>query len=454
MKLNIEPIHSSKDFFQNIHSSNSSPDIIEQVDKVINKYKNQLEQLKSKKHLTEINTDYYPSTERKNKYSEIIKTEINKSEPTHYVNKNYFNKENNNYIYEEKKEEINEYNPSNKYKYNFKYTSKLNESNEYDNLYNINKNNNLFNNLDNEMKNDNIKLGSALTLEKSKVVQLLYLLNMKENEINNLKLKIENFEEKVNEIENKYQNIIYSIEQQQSMKLNDMFNNISDEKNKLKVDYNEIKRNSEIQIEEINNELNKNKKIIKLFFNLFNKNIGLFKNTDILQSPQHLFITENNISEENAFMVVESIDKLISKLVQDNKDLYNELLRLKDQIDNNNQIVDQNNNFIQQENNSLRQLVHNLRTENNLLKSNKSYNNIKSIQNRNIFELSQNSKTHDNNIELSSNHHHHIVRSVCRHCTQDCFRTNKSNNRDISPFEKIKIKINNLENQIRNQTYS
>ena len=65
MKLNTEPIHSSKDFFQNIHSSNSSPDIIEQVDKVINKYKNQLEQLKSKKHLTEINTDYYPSTRKK-----------------------------------------------------------------------------------------------------------------------------------------------------------------------------------------------------------------------------------------------------------------------------------------------------------------------------------------------------------------------------------------------------
>ena len=455
MKLNTEPINSSKDYFQNIYS-NSSPDIIEQVDKVINKYKNQLEQLKYKNDLNALNMDYNLSIEKINNYSGNMKTEpdqyfINTSKNIEYK-KNYVNKENNNYIYEENKEEENNYNIQNKNKYNFQY----NKLNKYDDFYDINKNNDLSNNnLAYEMKNDNIKLGSALTLEKSKVVQLLYLLKMKDNEIYNLKLKIENFEEKVNELENKYQNIINSIEQEQSNKLNDIYNNISDENNKLKVDYNEIKRNSEIQIEEINNELNNNKKIIKIFFDLFNKNLELFKNTDIIQSSQNLYITENNFTEENAFFAVGCIDKLINKLVQDNKDLFNELLRLKGQIDNNNNLISEPiNNYIQQENNSLRQLVYNLKTENNYLKNNKSYNDIRINQNKNNFELSQNTKTQGINIEVKPNHHHHIVNSVCKHCTTDCFKnTIQSNQMDQSPFEKIKIKINNLENQLRNQTY-
>ena len=168
-----------------------------------------------------------------------------------------------------------------------------------------------------------------------------------------------------------------------------------------------------------------------------------------------IYITENNFTEENAFFAVGCIDKLINKLVQDNKDLFNELLRLKGQIDNNNNLISEPiNNYIQQENNSLRQLVYNLKTENNYLKNNKSYNDIRINQNKNNFELSQNTKTQGINIEVKPNHHHHIVNSVCKHCTTDCFKnTIQSNQMDQSPFEKIKIKINNLENQLRNQTY-
>ena len=68
------------------------------------------------------------------------------------------------------------------------------------------------------------------------------LLKDKENEINNLKRQIDNFEIKINEIEDKYQNIINTIEHQQSIKINDLFNNMADEKNQLKYDFNEIKK--------------------------------------------------------------------------------------------------------------------------------------------------------------------------------------------------------------------
>ena len=469
MKLNTEVFTSSKDYFINKSISNSYPDIIGQVDKVINKYKNQLEKLKPKNDLNEGNIKYRPPYDiKENKYPEILKTDSTQymnNITNNYDNNKKYSKTENNYIYEELRQEVNKYNEPNKSEYNFKYKS--NKLNEFTNNNDNNQNNgntgniykpfnnkyNLFYDINYEMENDNIKLGSALTLEKTKVVQLLNLLKMKENEINNLKQQIEKFEAKVNDIENKYQNIIYSIEQQQSLKLNDMYNNMSDEQNKLKIDYNEIKRNSEIQLEQINNELYNNRKIVKIFFDLFNKNIDLFNKTEIFPGIQ--IITENNYTEENAFLAVETLDKLIKKLVQDNKDLFNELVRLKGEIDNSNIIMDQNNNFIQQENTSLRKLVNNLKNENNYLKYNKSYNNIRTVSNRNNYQLSPDrNMTQINNREIINNQHHHIVHSVCRHCTPDCFRSNKNNtNRDATPIEKLKLKINNLEDQIRSQTY-
>ena len=79
-------------------------------------------------------------------------------------------------------------------------------TNTYNKFINNDRKNTSF--LAQEMEKDNIKLGSALTLEKSKVVQLLNLLKLKDNEINNLKKQIDNFEAKLSEIKDKYQDII------------------------------------------------------------------------------------------------------------------------------------------------------------------------------------------------------------------------------------------------------
>ena len=450
MQVNNEIPSQSKDNFQNNNLSNTYPDIIDQVDKVINKYKNQLEQLKSKKDINEsnIHTQYNNSSEmNQNKYPDIIKTSPDKYTTNTSNIQTAINIPTKSYNYTEIKEEINEYNEPNKNKYNFKY--KLNELKNNPERKYYNKNN-ISDELMTEMENDNIKLGAALTSEKAKVVQMVNLLKEKENEINNLKKQIDNFDVKINEIENKYQNIINTIEQQQSIKINDIYNNMSDEKNKLKLDYNEIKRNNEVQLEQANSELTNNKKIIKIFFDLFNKNIDLVNKTEIFQGPK---ITPSNYTEDNAFLAVETLDKLINKLVQDNKDLFNELVRLKSEIDSNNIIMGQNNNFIQQENSSLKQLVQNLTHENNFLK-NKSYKSLRNTENiNNNYELPKNSKTQVNNREISSNNHRHIVHSLCRHCTPDCFRKSQNDEGNTS-FEKIKLKINNLENQIRNQTYS
>ena len=476
MKVNKE-ISPMKDYLINMNNPNSYPDIIGQVDKVINKYKSQLEQLKPKKDLNELKIPQYPSSEKKNnKYSKFAEMKQIETDP--YFNKvynniqnknNHFKTEINNYIYEDVNEEekFNNHTNTNRiknnnYDYNFNYKNdftdlklpnyNINKENIYinnnsnNNIYQ-NDNNNLNNDLSQEIQNDNMKLGSALTMEKSKVVQLLNLLKMKEGEINNLKQQIDNFEIKINEIENKYQNIIHSIESKQYEKLNDIYNNLSNEKNQFKIDYDNIKRNNELKFEQINDELRNYQKVMKLFFDLFNKNIDLFNKTEIL--PDKIFIKESDFTEENAYLAVDVIDKLINKLVQDNKDLFNELIRLNEEMKNMN---NSNDDFIQQENYSLRQLVNNLTKENNILKSKKNMNNINSIPKSNNYRISKNSQIGEREIS-NSNHHHHFIHSGCRNCTPDCFRSNRSN-RDINLFDNLKLKITDLENQIKNQTCS
>ena len=476
MKVNKE-ISPMKDYLINMNNPNSYPDIIGQVDKVINKYKSQLEQLKPKKNLNELKIPQYPSSEKKNnKYSKFAEMKQIETDP--YFNKvynniqnknNHFKTEINNYIYEDinEEEKFNNHTNTNRiknnnYDYNFNYKNDLTDlklpnyninkeniyinNNSNNNIYQ-NDNNNLNNDLSQEIQNDNMKLGSALTMEKSKVVQLLNLLKMKEGEINNLKQQIDNFEIKINEIENKYQNIIHSIESKQYEKLNDIYNNLSNEKNQFKIDYDNIKRNNELKFEQINDELRNYQKVMKLFFDLFNKNIDLFNKTEIL--PDKIFIKESDFTEENAYLAVDVIDKLINKLVQDNKDLFNELIRLNEEMKNMN---NSNDDFIQQENYSLRQLVNNLTKENNILKSKKNMNNINSIPKSNNYRISKNSQIGEREIS-NSNHHHHFIHSGCRNCTPDCFRSNRSN-RDINLFDNLKLKITDLENQIKNQTCS
>jgi hypothetical protein len=374
MEENAEIIFQSR---QNQKNPNY-PDIIQQVDKIISKYKTQLEQLKPRKNL-------YSLTNTNNSFMQ----EDN-------INSNTYIKYNN----EKKNKSV----------------------------------------LTQEMENDNIKLGSALTLEKSKVVQLLNLLKIKENEINNLKQQIDGFEFKLSDLEKKYQEIIESMRQEQQNKINELYKKMSNEINKANINLDDNKKNNEILLEKYNKELNKNNKIIKIFFDFFNKNIEVYKKTEILKGEQNFIIKSKDYSEDKAVLAIETWDKLINKLFQDNKDLYNELVRLKSEMGNYNILMNQNTNYIQQENESLKQIIDKLTFENNVLK-----NENKSRQN-------QINNSNNNNVD-----HHHIIHSVCRHCNHELSESNikKKNktSRDVSPIQKLRLKINHLENQIKNKSF-
>ena len=375
MEENAEIIFQSR---QNQKNPNY-PDIIQQVDKIISKYKTQLEQLKPRKNL-------YSLANTNNSFMQ----EYN-------INSNTYIKYNN----EKKNKSV----------------------------------------LTQEMENDNIKLGSALTLEKSKVVQLLNLLKIKENEINNLKQQIDGFEFKLSDLEKKYQEIIESMRQEQQNKINELYKKMSNEINKANINLDDNKKNNEILLEKYNKELNKNNKIIKIFFDFFNKNIEVYKKTEILKGEQNFIIKSKDYSEDKAVLAIETWDKLINKLFQDNKDLYNELVRLKSEMGNYNILMNQNTNYIQQENESLKQIIDKLTFENNVLK-----NENKSRQNQ------INNSNNNNNVD-----HHHIIHSVCRHCNHELSESNikKKNktSRDVSPIQKLRLKINHLENQIKNKSF-
>ena len=375
MEENAEIIFQSR---QNQKNSNY-PDIIQQVDKIISKYKTQLEQLKPRKNL-------YSLANTNNSFMQ----EDN-------INSNTYIKYNN----EKKNKSV----------------------------------------LTQEMENDNIKLGSALTLEKSKVVQLLNLLKIKENEINNLKQQIDGFEYKLSDLEKKYQEIIESMRQEQQNKINELYKKMSNEINKANINLDDNKKNNEILLEKYNKELNKNNKIIKIFFDFFNKNIEVYKKTEILKGEQNFIIKSKDYSEDKAVLAIETWDKLINKLFQDNKDLYNELVRLKSEMGNYNILMNQNTNYIQQENESLKQIIDKLTFENNVLK-----NENKTRQNQ------INNSNNNNNVD-----HHHIIHSVCRHCNHELSESNikKKNktSRDVSPIQKLRLKINHLENQIKNKSF-
>ena len=375
MEENAEIIFQSR---QNQKNPNY-PDIIQQVDKIISKYKTQLEQLKPRKNL-------YSLANTNNSFMQ----EDN-------INSNTYIKYNN----EKKNKSV----------------------------------------LTQEMENDNIKLGSALTLEKSKVVQLLNLLKIKENEINNLKQQIDGFEYKLSDLEKKYQEIIESMRQEQQNKINELYKKMSNEINKANINLDDNKKNNEILLEKYNKELNKNNKIIKIFFDFFNKNIEVYKKTEILKGEQNFIIKSKDYSEDKAVLAIETWDKLINKLFQDNKDLYNELVRLKSEMGNYNILMNQNTNYIQQENESLKQIIDKLTFENNVLK-----NENKSRQNQ------INNSNNNNNVD-----HHHIIHSVCRHCNHELSESNikKKNktSRDVSPIQKLRLKINHLENQIKNKSF-
>ena len=213
--------------------------------------------------------------------------------------------------------------------------------------------NDIYPNLSNEIQNDNIKLQSLLTEEKFKSTKLKAQIDQYEYELNRTKQEINELSQIWNNKEKEY-----------NQKLKDMeakINNDSNNKNN------------------IINENNLNRNIIQNFFEFYNRYIDLFYKSRIISfnNAQKLNYLQNDSEGKNqqaAIFVLNNFDILIKKLLQDNKELYEQLIDVRKLMDEQQYLQKELEGMksIKVENLSLKETIQKLNQENNIIKNDNS----------------------------------------------------------------------------------
>ena len=368
----------------------SKPNFVNQIDDIINKYKTQLENIKTN---TNINT-----IQNKN---ELLSKSLPKINPTTFLQNNISTLNN----------------PSLIQSANIQNNSKQFSSE-----------------LSKEIQNDNIKLQSALTSEKLNVVKLNSQLEKYEIELN------------------KSKQYITDLQNQLSIKDNDFINQI----NSINNDINKIKDENDININ-----------IIQNFFELFNKNIDLFNKSKIITCDKNtrILYLKNDYEGNNqklSVFVLKSLDILINKLLQDNKELYEQLIETKN-------ILDQQNNLqreiedikdIKEENLLLKEQLQNLLRENEMIK-NDNFKLKKNLIELNNYINSNINNYNNNNEKMNTfhgnqrnnyfnNYKRQRINSYNEHNMQNLNKNNRTEINNEKSFKMIKENYSSSRNIKRN----
>ena len=234
---------------------------------------------------------------------------------------------------------------------------------------NISKNNNNNDDIDDNLKQKNSvndkdfdleriiqKLTSELTIERVKVRDLNLKLKTKEKEILSLKQQIKYTQMNCY---NKQSLFLKSLgENDKNFITSKLFNNNDKEAN-----FNSTKNNL--------GELNDDAIITKTFFDFFNKYMDLFNQLDIISNNYDSMLVYiendiNNLNIKNANFAIKTFDILIDKLIKDNKELYEQLMKCKDNANEENNYEDNMGN-----NSGLSDIknIENIKYENILLKN-------------------------------------------------------------------------------------
>ena len=264
--------------------------------------------------------------------------------------------------------------------------------------------NNISPNLSKEIQNDNIKLQSLLTEEKLKTSRL--------------KAQVENYENELKKIK------------QEMNELNIILNNKEKE-------YNQTISDMEGKINNVMNDQNSllNKNIIQNFFELYSKYIDIFYKSKIisLNNAQKINYLQNDSEGQNhqmAIFVVNNFDILIKKLLQDNKELYEQLIEVRKVMDQQNIIQRELEGMkgIKEENLILKNKIEKISNENNKLK-----NDNKKLKN-NLIELNNYMENRFDNYNLNN----HMKRNM----------TNNSNNNIFNHKNQGMHSYNNIYNNL------
>ena len=195
---------------------------------------------------------------------------------------------------------------------------------------NNNKNNNIID--DNLKLNNNVndkdfdleriiqKLISELTIERIKVRDLNLKLKAKDKEISSLMQQIKYTQMNCYNKQNHFLKLLKENDKNyfitKNINNNDKEPNIFSPKNNL-------------------GNLNDDTIVTKSFFDFFNKYIELFSQMDIINNNYDSMLVYiendiNNLNIKNANFAIKTFDTLIDKLIKDNKDLYEQLMKCKD----------------------------------------------------------------------------------------------------------------------------
>ena len=278
---------------------------------------------------------------------------------------------------------------------------------------NNNKNNNIID--DNLKLNNNVndkdfdleriiqKLTSELTIERIKVRDLNLKLKAKDKEISSLMQQIKYTQMNCYNKQNHFLKLLKENDKNyfitKNINNNDKEPNIFSPKNNL-------------------GNLNDDTIVTKSFFDFFNKYIELFSQMDIINNNYDSMLVYiendiNNLNIKNANFAIKTFDTLIDKLIKDNKDLYEQLMKCKD--NGNEEYIGED---IFENNSGLSDIknIENIKNENILLKNQlqkliEDFKNVKSdnalmneeiILNNNEQNLIQN-KSNKNNHNITPN---------------------------------------------------
>ena len=279
-------------------------------------------------------------------------------------------------------------------------------------------------NLSKEIQNDNIKLQSLLTEEKLKTSRL--------------KAQVENYENELKKIK------------QEMNELNIILNNKEKE-------YNQTISDMEGKINNVMNDQTSllNKNIIQNFFELYNKYIDIFYKSKIisLNNAQKINYLQNDSEGQNhqmAIFVVNNFDILIKKLLQDNKELYEQLIEVRKVMDQQNIIQRELEGMkgIKEENLILKNKIEKISNENNKLK-----NDNKKLKN-NLIELNNYMENRFDNYNLNN----HMKRNITNNSNNNIFNHKNqgmhSYNNIYNNFDFNYKKINNTQNFTTRRDYN
>ena len=280
-----------------------------------------------------------------------------------------------------------------------------------------------------EVENDNYKLQFELTKEKKTNKQLTKIIQVQQK-------KIKDLSNIIYENEIKLKTVIRQKEIQFSQKIDSIYKEFDKEKEKIqkKVQNNYIESNKskEKRIDLLISELCEMKNIIKNFFNFFNKFFDLYSKTGIANKfnlTRPIFFNEDSKNHENerqSHIITGVLEMLINKLIVDNKNLYNDNKNMKKKLIEVNKSTDFNKTFDSDENKNSKFIQQNFDSVDSI------YTDKISVKEQEKFpDYNDQQEFITNNLKIIEV---------------------KNKNRSISPIDKLKMKIDDIEQKyIRNK---